>query len=271
MIFYKKQILLRFFLTLSVFNADGRRIDQLSYKKTYNFPLLRNMDYGTIIGTADDVDTGTGTGMNIDAGTGTGTGTGTVTGTGSGTGSAIDPDLENDTKPADSLVVIKPTQSKDSSRMFKGFLLRALLGPISGGSGNGYSGTPYIILNIPNNITNINQNNLTNTATTTTTTTTAAPATRILYQPLPFSSPQNYDQRGSDTENEELFQNFMLSPNNQLIPVYLPPGVETLIQDNVVRPGFGQRRRGQTNQNYNSKPVNPFSAFTNNLKRIQYW
>lgn len=226
-------------------------------------PLLRQVDTGTVTGTADDDVSGTGTGTGMDTATGT------------AAEPEEEPNPELDTKSTEALIILKPAQAGDSSRMFKGFFLKTLLG--GGGGGSGHANIPYIIVNVPNNITNINQNSLNNTvtATTTTTTTTPAPAARrqMFYQSIPFpESMQVYEQRGSKPENQAHPQNFILSPSNQLVPVYLPPEVQALMQTSVSPYDVEQPKRRQLkpkNHKYQNN-VNPFSAFANNFRRIQF-
>ncbi|XP_054087746.1 uncharacterized protein LOC128922146 [Zeugodacus cucurbitae] len=275
MISHKKPTLFCIILLLSTFVVDGRRLEQRSYQQRhtlrYHRPLLRQVETGTVTGIADE----------DDSGTGTGTGTGMDTATGTAAEAEEEPHPEMDTKASEALIVLKPAQTGDSSRMFKGFLLKALLGGAGGGNngGSGYSNIPYIIVNVPNNITNINQNSLNNTAAaepTTTTTTPAPPGGRrqVFYQAVPFPEPtQVYEQRRSKPENQAHPQNFILSPSNQLVPVYLPPEVQALMQSSVVPYSDEQPNRGQLKKKKNHKlqtNVNPFSAFANNLRRIQF-
>ncbi|XP_018798556.1 PREDICTED: uncharacterized protein LOC108974907 [Bactrocera latifrons] len=274
MIACKKQMLFCILLLLGTFAADGRRLAHRRYQQHRNrrhrTPLLRQVDTGTITGTAEDDDGGTGTGTAMD----------TVTGTAAEADE--EPNAALKRKSTETLIVLKPAQTGDSSRMFKGFFLKKLLGGSSDGtanSGSGYSNMPYIIVNVPTNITNVNQNSLNNTvgATNATTTTTAAPASRrqVIFQPIPFPDTtqyEQYEQRRSRPENQATPQNFILSPSNRLVPVYLPPEVQALMQSSFVPNSVKQPKRKQLKKKVNKyqNNVNPFSAFGHNFRRIEF-
>ncbi|XP_018798553.1 PREDICTED: uncharacterized protein LOC108974904 [Bactrocera latifrons] len=277
---YKKQMLFCILLLLGTVAADGRRLEHRRYQQHRNrrhrTPLLRQVDTGTITGTAEDDDSGTGTDAGMD----------TVTGT--ATEADEESNSEFNRKSTETLIVLKPAHSGDSSRMFRGLFLQGLFGGTGGlagllgnggNNGSGFSNVPYIIVNVPSNITNINQNSLNNTVggTTTTTTTTAAPASRrqVIYQSIPFPDTtqyEQYEQRRSRPENQATPQNFILSPSNRLVPVYLPPEVQALMQSSFVPNGVKQPKRKQVKKKPNKyqNNVNRFSAFANNFRRIEF-
>ncbi|XP_067635578.1 uncharacterized protein [Eurosta solidaginis] len=256
---------------LCIFAVDARRLKKYQrYKAPNNIersvPLLRqaNTEISTENGTNDD---------DIAASTGTGTGT--------DMGPNTAPENNVSPNPADALVLINPTKADSTPRLLKGFLFHALMGSANKG---GQSSVPYIIVNVPNNITNINQNNLNNSRpvpitapiTTPITTPITSPITvpagtrrRVYYEPAPIpQNPQVYHQRRSKPKAEEDYaQNFIRSPSNQLLPVFLPPEIQNLMTNrNVVRRRGGQRKRVQ-NQKQN---LNLFAAFADSLRRIQY-
>lgn len=254
------------------FPYTERRSYQQRNSHRHRTPLLRQVDTGTITGTAEDDDSGTGTGTGMD----------TVTGTEAEVDEEPNPELN--TKSTEALIVLKPAQTGDSSRFFRGLFLQGLFGGAGGlaglaggggSNGSGNSNIPYIIVNVPSNITNVNQNNLNNTGGGTTTTTPAPGSRRqVIYQSIPFpDTTQVYEQRRTTRpENQANAQNFILSPSNQLVPVYLPPEVQALMQSSVFPNAVEQPKRKQLKKknNKHQNNINLFSAFANNFRRTQF-